>query len=130
MQKNRPSGWLLPDATWHPCEPWDHIRAVKQIPWLLEQRSGHYRLDQCWDLEDDEPIRQCLARMGLVKVSYNLVDADSISTAQLRALQDLYRLHEPDTDLEFIGSIRLRLELRAFLKLKSPERLNTLGSFS
>jgi hypothetical protein len=130
MHKNRPSGWLLPDATWHPCEPWEHIRAVKQIAWLLEQRSGHYRLNQCWDLQDDEPIRHCLARMGLVKISYNLVDADSITMAQLRALQDLYRLHEPDTDLEFIGGIRMRLELSLFLKLKSPDRLNTLGSFS
>ncbi len=118
----------MPDASWHPCEPWEHIVAVKEIPWLLEIKDKHYSLSRCWDLADDEPIRLCLARMGLIKVCYNLIDADFITPEQLVALQELYRLHQPTVDLEFIGGIRLQLELRLFLKLRSPDRLNGLAS--
>lgn len=66
--------------------------------------------------------------MGLIKVCYNLIDADSINLRQLKVLQDLYKMHQPATDLEFIGGIRLRMELRLFLKLRSAERLNALAA--
>ena len=126
---HRVSGWILPDGTWLPCNPWEHIRAAKQIHFLIEEKEKHLELARTWADPDEEKLRTCLASMGFVKVCYHLVDADGFNNRQLRQLQELYSLLSPDDEIEFIGRIQLRLPVRLLLKLKDAERLNALGRF-
>lgn len=126
---NRVSGWILPDGTWVECMPWEHIRVAKDIAWVQQQRTASSELEAHWDDPDDEKIRGSLARLGLVKVCYHLVDADSLTNRQLKRLQESYALMPPDEEIEFIGRIRVKMQVRILLKLRDSERLNTLGTF-
>lgn len=125
----RVSGWILPDGAWVECKPWEHIKAAKELQWLQAQKMAHTELHTLWHDPDEEKLRVCLARHGLIKVCYHLVDADEFNNRQLRCLQSLYSLMPLDEDIEFIGRIRLKMQVRLFLKLKDADRLNTLGSF-
>jgi hypothetical protein len=127
MNATRVSGWILPDGSWVECHPWEHVRTAKSLPVVLEQRGKDPELVGLWDDPDDEKLRGCLARIGLVKVCYHLVDADTLTPRQLRMLQQVYGFHSLDEEIEFIGRIRGRVELRILMKIRDPERLNTLG---
>jgi hypothetical protein len=126
---HRISGWILPDGTWHECRPWEHIAAAKSMPWLQEQRLKNSSLDEQWQDPDEEKIRACLASLGMIKVCYHMVDADSFTLRQLKTLQTVYDLIPLESEIEFIGRIRIKIELRMLLKVRDPERLNMLGSF-
>jgi hypothetical protein len=93
----------------------------------MEKRKVDIELHALWDDPDDERIRHCLARIGLVKVCYHLVDADSLTPRQLRMLQQVYGFHSLEDEIEFIGRIRGKVELRILMKIRDPERLNALG---
>ena len=121
------SGWILPDGGWYECRPWEHIQAAKSMSWLQQERTKNLLLDQTWDSSDEEDIREALAQLGMVKVCYHLVDADFISPRQLRMLQQVYGFHSLGLEIEFVGKIRGRMELRLFMKLRDAERLNHLG---
>jgi hypothetical protein len=123
----RVSGWILPDGSWLDCYPWEHIRFAKSLPLTLELRETDAELAELWDHLDEERLRSCLARLGFVKVCYHMVDADFLSGRQLRMLQQVYGFHPLETELEFIGRIRGRLELRLLMKMRDPDRLNNLA---
>jgi hypothetical protein len=124
---HRVSGWILPDGSWVECRPWEHIRAAKSLPVVSAQRDSDRELDELWSDPDDEKLRSCLARLGLIKVCYHLVDADFITPRQLRMLQQVYGFHSLEDEIEFVGRIRGRVELRVLMKMRDPERLNLLG---
>ena len=124
----RVSGWILPDGSWHECEPWEHIKVSKSFSFVIAARLEDRELDSLWDDPDDEKVRHCLARLGLIKVCYRLVDADFMTARQLRMLQQVYGFHSLEDEIEFIGRIRGKLELRILMKIRDPERLNTLAN--
>ena len=124
----RVSGWILPDGSWHECNPWEHIRVAKSFSFVVAERGRDHELHTFWDDPDDEKIRPCLARLGLIKVCYHLVDADFMTPRQLRMLQQVYGFHPLEDEVEFIGRIRGKVELRILMKVRDPERLNTLGT--
>ena len=129
MMGHRISGWILPCGHWEECMPWEHIRVAKELEWVQSQRPAYPELHANWDDPDDEKLRVCLAGIGLVKVCYQLVDADSLNGRQLKKLQELYALSPLEEDVEFIGRIKVKLQVRILLKLRDPERLNMLGTF-
>lgn len=122
----RVSGWILPDGEWVECDPWDHIRAAKGLPLTEGLRAKNPQLDELWAHHDDEMLRACLAELGFIKVCYHLVDANELSLRQLKRLQELFAGFDPELELEFIGRIRLKLQVRLLLKIRDPERLNSL----
>ena len=67
------------------------------------------------------------ARIGLVKVCYLIVDADFLTPRQLRMLQQVFGFHSLEDEIDFIGRIRGRVELRVLMKIRDPDRLNALG---
>jgi hypothetical protein len=121
------SGWILPDGTWFECRPWEHIKVAKSMVWLQTERPKNLLLNETWDHPDEEQIRDALAQLGMVKVCYHMVDADSLSPRQLRMLQQVYGFHNLDSEIEFIGRIRGKIQVRILMKLRDPDRLNTLG---
>lgn len=127
MRSSRVSGWILPDGAWVECDPWEHVRTAKRLPLVEERKGVDQELTALWDDPDDEKLRHCLARLGLVKVCYHLIDADTLNARQLRMLQQVYGFHSLDEEIEFIGRIRGRVELRILMKIRDPERLNNLG---
>lgn len=120
------SGWIFPCGKWLDCMPWEHIKIAKSYPYIIEAKDKNERLQSLWDHPDEELLRVELAKIGMIKVCYYLIDADFINLSQLKKLQDLYALSPLDEEIEFIGRIKLKLQVRIFLKIKDPERLNNL----
>ena len=123
----RVSGWILPDGSWLECRPWEHITFAKSLPWVNEQKSKDPELLMLWDNQDEERLRQCFGRLGMGKVCYHLIDADFLNLRQLRMLQQVYGFFSLEEEVEFIGRIRGKIQLRVFTKIRDPERLNRLG---
>ena len=124
--KVRLSGWLLPNGTWNECLPWEHLKSAKQIPYVIENKENNTILQTYWDHPDEELLRSELGKIGMIKVSYTLIDADFINDLQLSQLQKLTQIFPPEEELEFIGRIKLKIQVRIFLKIKDPQRLNSL----
>ncbi|BBH53589.1 hypothetical protein [Fluviispira sanaruensis] len=124
----RLSGWLFPDGKWMDCNPWEHLKAAKELPFLIEKSKTCNKLQALWQHEDEELLRSELAKIGMIKVCYYLIDADFLNTNQLYKLQELFALSPLDEEIEFIGRIKLKIQVRIFLKIKDPERLNNLFS--
>jgi hypothetical protein len=122
----RISGWLLPCGNWIECKPWEHIKSAKDIPYIIENKNKNTELQTLWDHPDEELLRAELAKIGMVKVCYYLIDADYLTHSQLQKLQDLYTISPLDEEIEFIGRIRIKIQVRLFLKIKDPDRLNKL----
>jgi hypothetical protein len=121
------SGWILPEGSWHECRPWEHLEFAKSLERVILERPKNKLLNETWDAPDDEQIREALAQIGLIKVCYHLIDADFVNPRQLRMLQQVYGFHSLACEIEFIGKIKARMELRLFMKLRDPDRLNTLA---
>lgn len=119
----------MPDASWVECKPWEHVALAKSLPEVKQLRASDSELDNLWDLGNDEALRDCLARLGMIKVCYHLVDANHITMRQLIKLQDVHAFSDSSLTIEFIGKIRLKIELRILLKLKNVDRLNQLADF-
>ncbi|KAB8033134.1 hypothetical protein [Fluviispira multicolorata] len=124
----RLSGWLFPDGKWFECAPWEHLKAAKELPFVVEKAQNCEVLRSLWQHEDEELLRAELAKIGMIKVCYYLVDADHLNNLQLFKLQELFALSALDEDIEFIGRIKIKIQVRIFLKIKDPERLNKLFS--
>jgi hypothetical protein len=122
----RISGWVLPSGEYLQCKPWEHIAFAKCIPWLVEQHASHKKLSELWNEPDTEKLREVLAELGLVKVCYHLIDANFLNMRQLVCLQEIYGVLAPTEDIEFVGRIRVKLPVRIFLKMRCPDRLNSL----
>lgn len=120
-------GWVLIDGSFVHCEPWKHLETARALPWVLEQRSRVVTLDENWNDPDGEALRKALADIGLVKVDNMLIDVDFMNNSQLRTLQSLFELDEPRSEIQFVGKISIRMEVRIFLKMKSSDRLNMLA---
>ncbi len=124
--KVRLSGWILPNGSWHECLPWEHIKTAKTISFIIENKDNNLKLKTFWDHPDDELLRAELANIGMIKVCYTFIDADNINDAQLIQLQKLAQYFPLDEEIEFIGKIKLKIQVRLFLKIKDPNRLNKL----
>ncbi|WP_148697908.1 hypothetical protein [Silvanigrella aquatica] len=129
MQSNshfKISGWVLPCGNWINCNPWEHIKKAKEINYIIESKDKNQNLHLLWNHPDDELLRAELAKIGMIKVCYKQIDADSVTPSQLTKLQELFSLCSLDEDIEFIGRIKLKIQVRLFLKIKDVERLNRL----
>ncbi|WGL60276.1 hypothetical protein QEJ31_01480 [Pigmentibacter sp. JX0631] len=124
--KVRLSGWLLPNGTWSECLPWEHLKSAKNIPYVIENKENNAVLQTYWDHPDEELLRSELGKIGMIKISYTLIDADYINELQLTQLQKLAQIYPLEEELEFIGKIKLKIQVRIFLKIKDPQRLNNL----
>ena len=120
------SGWLLPCGKWNECNPWEHIKRAKEYQYVIELKEKNEKLRLFWNNPDDELLRSELAKIGMIKVCYYQIDADNINMNQLKTLQNIYTVCPLDQDIEFIGRIKLKLQIRLLLKIKDPERLNQL----
>lgn len=120
------SGWIFPCGKWLDCKPWEHIKEAKGYSYILETKEKNEKLQLLWDNPDEELLRVELAKIGMIKVCYYHIDANYINLPQLKKLQDLYIISPLDEEIEFIGKIRLKLQVRLFLKIKDPDRLNNL----
>ena len=120
------SGWVLPCGKWLECNPWEHIKEAKSFSYTLESKDLNKALELIWNHPDEELLRAELAKIGMIKVCYYEIDADHINFCQLKKLQELYSISPLDEDIEFIGKIKIKLQVRLFLKIKDPERLNKL----
>lgn len=123
-------GWILPDGTFVTCAPWQHLQKAREIEFVIHARVKYEALHLSWDDPEGELLRKALADLGLVKVNDALIDADSINYQQLKKLQALFDLDEPRREIQFVGRLNLRMEVRLFLKLKNPDRLNMLASMA
>jgi hypothetical protein len=96
------SGWILPDGTWRPVEEWWHISALYDyISEGLEfaiQEEFQVTLNE----GDESKIRHVASLSGLVKIGKRVIDAYSISSEQLKTIQDLYALCQPETEIEWL----------------------------
>lgn len=121
-------GWILPDGTFVSCAPWQHLQSARELPFVVEARTRHSSLNANWDDGEGELLRKALGEIGLVKVHDILIDVESLNLSQLKTLQALFELDEPRKEIQFVGKVTLKMEVRLFLKLKSPDRLNMLAS--
>ena len=117
------SGWILPDGTWMQVAEWWHIQAIYEL-----RDSGNLSdpdLATVLQGGDEALIRHELAAKGFAKVSRGVLDAYSMTDAQLRSLQDQLMFFDASDEVLILmeGGVEKRVSLERVLKLRKPHSL-------
>ena len=122
------SGWILPDGTWMAVEEWWHLSALFDL-----RDTGMTPLTTKQSLAvlaggDEAQIRHHVAELGFVKISRSLIDAYTLSSSQLRTLQELLEFCDLESELGLLQSANAEIKqisVARILKLKNPAALFT-----
>ena len=122
------SGWILPDGTWIAVEEWWHLSALFDL-----RDTGMTPLTTKDSLTvlaggDEAQIRHHVAELGFVKISRSLIDAYTLSSSQLRTLQELLEFCDLESELGLLQSANAEIKqisVARILKLKNPAALFT-----
>lgn len=115
------SGWILPDGYWHPAEEWWHVSALYD---LKEAYPSLFtaNLNEAMQGGDESKIRRSASEAGFVKISREQMDLISLSSAQLRTLQRLIELIDPEAEVIVLlehGNRKKNVSVERILKLRS-----------
>jgi hypothetical protein len=119
------SGWILPDGHWQPAEEWWHVSALYD---LKEQFPVHFsdNLQDALSGGDESKIRRAASEAGFVKISRQQMDLISLTLQQLRTLQRLVELIDPEAEFMVLlehGNRQKNIAVGRLLKLKSVSPL-------
>ncbi|MEY2987805.1 MAG: hypothetical protein RJB13_1326 [Pseudomonadota bacterium] len=115
------SGWILPDGSWKPAEEWWHVSVLydlesEQCTALNEELRGALKSG------DEALIRRSAANSGFIKISRQQLDLISLNLNQLRTIQRLLELMNPDEELTLLldhGHRQKKMSVERMLKLRS-----------
>lgn len=121
------SGWILPDGHWLPAEEWWHVSALYD---LKENTPQHFSESLCEAMQggDEAKIRRSASEAGFVKISREQMDLISLSSAQLRTLQRLIELIDPEAEFIVLlehGNRQKNMSVERILKLRSAAPILT-----
>jgi hypothetical protein len=115
------SGWILPDGRWQPAEEWWHVSALYDLESENSMQTPH-ELTAALKSGDESLIRRSAANAGFVKISRQQIDLVTFNLSQLRTLQGLLELIDPDEEFTLLldhGQRQKKLSVERILKLKS-----------
>lgn len=126
MDPSKISGWILPDGTFQEVEEWWHVS------YLYERRdAGDADLNDAISLEvltdgDESAVRDLAAKKGYVKISRGEIDAYTMTAAQLRQLQGLLDLCDPEFEFRVLvegGKTLRNISIGRLMKIRNPQLL-------
>jgi hypothetical protein len=115
------SGWILPDGRWHAAEEWWHVSALYD---LQDQHPQHFQtgLVEALKAGDEAKIRRAASEAGFIKISRQQMDLIALNLPQLRTLQKLLHLIDPEEEFIILlehGNRQKNMAVERLLKLKS-----------
>lgn len=115
------SGWILPNGSWKPAEEWWHVSVLYDLE--SEHCSAlNSELKAALKSGDEAQIRRSAANSGFIKVSRQQIDLISLNLSQLRTIQRLLELMNPDDELTLLlehGHRQKKISVERMLKLRS-----------
>lgn len=119
------SGWILPDGQWKAAEEWWHVSALYD---LQEEFPQHFNpgLQEALKGGDESKIRRAASDAGFIKISRQQMDLVSMNIHQLRTLQRLVELIDPEDEFMILlehGNRQKNIAVERLLKLKSSAPL-------
>lgn len=121
------SGWILPDGGWQPAEEWWHVSVLYDLESQVCPALNP-ELKAALKSGDEALIRRSAANSGFIKISRQQLDLVSLSLQQLRTLQRLLELMNPDEELTLLlehGHRQKKMSVERLLKLKSAKPVLT-----
>lgn len=118
---NNISGWILPDGQWRPAEEWWHVSALYDLFEENPQLFSHV-LQDAMKSGDEARIRRAASESGFVKISRQQLDLVSLTVQQLRTLQKLVELIDPEAEFIILlehGHRQKNIAVERLLKLRS-----------
>lgn len=128
MEPSKISGWILPDGHFESVEEWWHLNYLYELSETGSQLFSDVTSREILQSGDESAIRHLAAERALVKISRGEIDGYSMSDCQLRTLQSLLELSNPDFEFRIIGRDPSSRDLRKvsvarILKLRSASSL-------
>jgi hypothetical protein len=121
------SGWILPDGSWKPAEEWWHVSVLYDLE--TEQCNALTEdLKAALKSGDEALIRRSAANAGFIKISRQQLDLVSLNLNQLRTIQHLLELMNPDEELTLLlehGHRQKKISVERMLKLRSVNPVMT-----
>lgn len=126
MDPSKISGWILPDGTYKEVEEWWHVS------YIYECRDGGDALFQddesrlVLDGGEEAAIRDLAAKKGFIKISRGEIDGYSMTPQQLRQLQGLLDLCDPDFEFRLLvegGKVLKSISVARLMKIRNPQLL-------